>query len=577
MKKILLSVLVGASAFAASAITVDQLTQWGGYAMEIPYGGADRGGGALWSNANIKVEKSGSGLKISGIMTGLVDDKGLTLTVNNYNSSSNSFTVNDEATLTKADGSFGASIYGLNKNYTYYSTQYGYYYDYSNTSLKCTVTQPDEYRYVITIPSCELASSTFNIQLNSIQIMVFKANAVATDICNGESRTYPIGYYENGNAIQILNLGNEGANYYVSASRYSMANNGFYRVEGSYDANDNITLASQYAFSTGVINVEKQKYNYSGYQDPWYQYYDGVKTWMFKGSDNNFASSKSTITGKRYDTGEISHIFNEKNHWVSDGGTVKTMSDAVLVTLDDYAVYSGSTYDDACTNTVITMKEGVDLTHAVELTIGTGDMDFAYANHTDADGTLHRQLILNALIHSRENTDYVKDYDLYVVPARLGSVDTWSDADHDHEKGHVNGYCIAKGISAESVSRAADDEIPVSIDLNTENGDEVPLLAEGANHNSFYLKANYSNANLHPTFHSLVSMPITTSVGEILGGSDVDIRVAGGEIVVSGAENVEVYTVSGTQVYAGGEGSVAVQPGMYVVKAGQTVKKVVVK
>lgn len=198
MKKFLLS-LIACAAVTASAVaapTVDQLVQWGGYAMELPYGGIDRGGLALWSNANIRIVKTGTNsFNITNVFSGLVGD-GFTIKVTNYDSSTGAFTIADETGCYQENGSFGVSIYGLNTSDQNYNSTYGYYYEYSNSSLSCKVSERDANMYQIRIPACELANETLNVQLNSICFYVFNANAVAADVYNNEAREYPIGYYE---------------------------------------------------------------------------------------------------------------------------------------------------------------------------------------------------------------------------------------------------------------------------------------------------------------------------------------------------------------------------------------------
>lgn len=89
--------------------------------------------------------------------------------------------------------------------------------------------------------------------------------------------------------------------YYCDVvSKKNINNRGFFFTEGTIDADGNITLNEQYAFSTGAINMEKQQYNYSGYYDPWYYGYDDIKVWKIRGAtDGVFSTPKSTILGKK--------------------------------------------------------------------------------------------------------------------------------------------------------------------------------------------------------------------------------------------------------------------------------------
>lgn len=68
-----------------------------------------------------------------------------------------------------------------------------------------------------------------------------------------------------------------------------------------------------------------------------------------------------------------------------------------------------------------------------------------------------------------------------------------------------------------------------------------------------------------------------TSIDDITSNNALTVKAGNGEIAVSGAQHVEVYTLSGVCIYSGAEGNVAVAPGIYVVKADGTVRKVTVK
>ena len=71
---------------------------------------------------------------------------------------------------------------------------------------------------------------------------------------------------------------------------------------------------------------------------------------------------------------------------------------------------------------------------------------------------------------------------------------------------------------------------------------------------------------------------VTSIEAPLIGSHEAVIAGGTGEITVGGTDSlVEVFTLSGAKAYSGAAGTIAVAPGIYLVKAGTQVKKVSVK
>ncbi len=237
------------------------------------------------------------------------------------------------------------------------------------------------------------------------------------------------------------------------------------------------------------------------------------------------------------------------------------------------------------------------MTHDVELGIET----YGYGISGEDKG---KYIYLRGALYPVEgtSTQYVDGYELMIVP---GWHDSAAGSDFAHELGHTNGFNIedpkyyhhakyelteATGLRHAVARRAAegktDEEIAAELNSGLNFNRMIPEadlpVADPNGHYTIYVKTNYTPASgLKPTYHALsyVSDENTTSIDEVLGSTDdAVIAVRNGEIVVNGTDSlVEVFTLSGAKAYSGAAGTIAVAPGIYLVKAGTQVKKVSVK
>ena len=577
MKKFLLSVLVGASAFAASAYTASDFVGkvcgqiWLGNEMNTTAGLRNCYGvfEADPSNANNVILKgfnqfdkavftvSGSSLKLVNA------EGGFNVVDPTDNSTYEVFTVASQGKWFQVN---------------YYQSRYYYnWYGPTGASWTGTIQELPAYDCLkVSFSSAALAfikdvtfQEMFDISKKAF-FYVYDANGIQQMQTSNGAKENPIrvslrSSSEEGMQLGIHNFAEKGWSFRHPDDELvvEMINGG---VVANVDADGNVTIDDQPI--TGVSKTTGyETYSGGGYWVSPYITYTGND--RIRKTDNGGA-----ITGKYVSNGLT---VSGENLWHKDhAGDLEVYEDA-NITLDSWVLY-----------------RDLETSSRNMLTVNANSMDFMLPDtpsatmkvdkfgFNDEDGLYVKGELINVA-----NDRMVESYEIYAVPGKYTKI-TDNGFDCHPEHGHSNaisltGYdytlnpanAAAKIVSKDN--RTFEKLLPPSV-----------MLANGWDLNNkeytFYVRFNFKSSAVSRAagavgFGAMGSSGdgTVTSVGEILGGSDVDIRVAGGEIVVSGAENVEVYTVSGTQVYAGGEGSVAVQPGMYVVKAGQTVKKVVVK
>lgn len=437
-----------------------------------------------------------------------------------------------------------------------------------------------------------------NYCFTTMQLFVFEANATAYRLNASNEIIDSFGVRVTPNSsntsMEILNWNNYGLNYQNQATNNS---NGYINVFTTAPTYNQIECAisgntlsipfQKEAGLTGGISKDYGRFYVSALFDQHANYYNkGYGTGIWFQENTNLWNANSFISGSTDQTAitgsikpDVSHVFDDVKWTAQDGGKLLTYDTPVYEFGPSKVMFFSATkflnieYSDQVNKTIIIPNGTQDVTHSATLEIGNGSDDFVYT-YFKKGNEWKKELKLNATITNRTNSQYVDSYDLYVVPQNVGSVDTWSTSDHHATKGHAQGVCIAQGIKG-AVSRSSDGDVPVAVHLT---GDAVPALNATGN-NTLYLKANYTpESGLAPTFHSLISSPITTGVETVdMGDENVKVIVKGNELAVSGAQHVEIYTLSGTEVYAGGEGVITVGTGIYVVKAGDVVKKVIVK
>lgn len=228
-----------------------------------------------------------------------------------------------------------------------------------------------------------------------------------------------------------------------------------------------------------------------------------------------------------------------------------------------------------------------DITHDVALS----NAEFGWGKISDDDPNdyiyLCGEIIPSSDIHERVEADH---YELYAVAGLYNNVSSsdFSNAD----LGHKSGACIdneeyytsfVPHTYTEAQTFAASEVVEPEIELN--EGLKYNLLFPASvvgtttNEVTLYVKTVYKDNTLAPTYHALTAIdsPTTGVIDQLHEGGEI-ITVIKGAIVIAGSDgNAAVTTASGTVLYQGGDSTVDVAPGMYIVRAGKTVRKVIVR
>lgn len=201
---------------------------------------------------------------------------------------------------------------------------------------------------------------------------------------------------------------------------------------------------------------------------------------------------------------------------------------------------------------------------------------------TGADGVYRDYVKADFTLTEKDDfcSDYTTHYDVYYV---------------EGEYTHAANVPVAKAKKIQTVvfddntktySFSCDLEYPEGY-VPTENPTEEQKY-------TFFVVANYnaalmadaqtkaatngSAAHLESTYHALttVGKPLPTAL-EGLGMADAQIKVVAGAVVVEGFDGVvEVYNAQGACVYTGTDSRIELNGGVYIVRAGTKVAKVVI-
>lgn len=263
------------------------------------------------------------------------------------------------------------------------------------------------------------------------------------------------------------------------------------------------------------------------------------------------------------------------NHWVSNGGTCRTYLSSGK--LEGFPTFS---------YVVHYMLDGELIRFDSSSAYGDGSLDMSEDVTLDIEhnivkfGADDKHVFIESDMNINQNDMYVDSYELWIVPGTFseGSV---TGTNFNHENGHNKGTLVMHVDADEmngngaSKTRAVNDThkfwkyIPKS-EITYKNAQ---------NKYSFYIKANYKpETGLKPTFHGLTTVTddVITGIENIESEEAVSIK-CGNNMISVDAQSVQVYTTTGSLIYDGKGGDIAVDGGIYIVKVGSTVSKVVVR
>lgn len=300
------------------------------------------------------------------------------------------------------------------------------------------------------------------------------------------------------------------------------------------------------------------------------------------------------ITGQYTPGKPVHQVFND-NYWVSDGGQTKTYENA-NIHLDKVAYYTTNT------NSYLAKADEIDIPYDYEITHQVDFDQVAVAYHANHPGEEQDVLWIKGQLDasSIKNAMYVDHYELHLLPGSYTTVS--GDEFNNADKGHDNGLNISdesfhhayypNDIATYAEGDKTDAEKAQEVIDANSNGqfcrlvkksdfDTAGIEMDPNNQYTLYLKTVYTGASdLEPTFHALTSVNgTTTGVDNIVNEENIaDINVNGATVTISGSNgNALVVTTSGVVVYQGGDNTVTLTPGMYIVRADKLTKRIIIK
>lgn len=401
---------------------------------------------------------------------------------------------------------------------------------------------------------------------NSVHIFVMEPGAEAVEYLNGiESARYPVSFSRNGNSVTIGNLMEYGLMY---ENKEDTSSNSSKKTVTLNIADNGTDVTMEPLVSGGFWTYYRVGYRTVNYQ--------GTRCYGYWVSDSGEGYIRYTggeiSNGNIYDvTGQIvngdktpEHI-TAPNYWTpQDNGSLKTFVNSEKIELGYMqTVYSNSigSPEREADRIEIIPYDGInrEVTHSASLNI---------SNMVINPGS--GRLTLDAEICNRKDNDYIKDYDLFVIPAEHHTSINSASFIHDSENGHANAVKIANiPVTARTAT------VDASVDIHDKA--LTDKLLSKPTEKTFFLRANYAPGHqLHSTFHALTpNSDVITGLAETTVGR-LEIAVNSGSITVAVAGDtiIEVYTPAGALVYSGEEGTIELAPGMYIVRAGTLTEKV---
>lgn len=200
---------------------------------------------------------------------------------------------------------------------------------------------------------------------------------------------------------------------------------------------------------------------------------------------------------------------------------------------------------------------------------------------------------------SVKNPGYVDHYELHIIPGEHSDDEVTNAAFMNRDKGHDLAVNISDPKYYESSYPT--EEAPAAVKAMADNADAAQAAnsdgrflrkisaqelkdanAYNADHKyTVYLKAVYTgDSGLEPSFHALHSLgePVVTGLDNIYGDVKGNVGVNGTTVTLSNtADKGMIATTTGTIVYQGGDATVDLAPGVYVVRAGSYVGKIIIR
>lgn len=411
-------------------------------------------------------------------------------------------------------------------------------------------------------------------------------------------RTYPVhvtmDYAKN--TCTIKNFANQG--YMLQASKAQNKSH----LTGKINQTDHTITFSE---TPGYINQGIYADSYSNYDLYNVEYklctWDGIVT-------NSSSDGKGVVTPgavAKYDERNEVHHNDIEHGWVTNGGKRRTWGSETIWFEDPILFFNKSHRSNRPGNVPYDLGTGfknwnhmynMPKSSAVyyDMVIGedvTLDINLKINNY----GVDDKNVYVNATMNELKNYQHVDHYELYIVPGKFNSI-TDAEFNHHLETGHVNAICASDYANTWTPKNRVADINPDAARPNGGVGEHtfnvvIPASALGGATDkdkgyTVFVKAIYkdksaynASTDLTPTFHNLAYVNTTTTgVESITEPEAAKVYAVAGNIVIEGSEAAaEVYAASGALVYSGADRTIAVTPGVYIVRLGDTATKLVVK
>lgn len=399
---------------------------------------------------------------------------------------------------------------------------------------------------------------------NGFSLYVFDTNATATEYQgNMASDMYNVDVViddsKTEDNITIKNFLNQGMSYSIDTNSFKYGVNW---VTGTLDK-ENGTVYFPIQDIAGDIDFGfigdgsdydtflGDGYFFSDGPEGYWFVYDGVGIYPWQLIDaSSFTGDSAYGVEGTYSQGKGTHTGTTK--WVSNGGDCKTTI-SNIIDLGSTGIY-GSYYGDVIASADRIVIEGkTESTASVEMKIARASY---WEEYGEASG----------FITASANTEAVDHFDIYAVEGNYSSIYDGNFRD-DAEKGHVNAFLVHDGSKENELNYAFQDTFMRTIGKTN----------DGAKNFTFFVKTNYKpETGLAPTFHAMTTYSAENAAEEIAAAESARINAANGMITILGSdEEVSVYNAAGAVVYQGYDREIPVAAGVYVVRLGETVKKVV--
>lgn len=406
-------------------------------------------------------------------------------------------------------------------------------------------------------------ATLYDIQcFNGFTMYAFPCNANAEEQANGFlADSYPVDLQINKDgSFHVKNFLNQGMKYEVDANSLQY---GIGWVEGAIDfTTGEVVIPIQDIAGTTDFGFIGDLSDYDSFLGDGLFFSDGPEGYWFVYLGTMFypwtivdastfdrnGPSAAAISGT-YSTGTGKHTGNTR--WASNDGDCKTNVNTII-DLGPIGLYA-SEYGD-----LIATADNTKITAASEQTTSV-DLKIAFARYWDGKATVMGQ------VTSTANDDKVDHYDVYAVEGRYTSIYDGGFA-VDNSIGHRNAVLVYDG------SQAQEKDYLFMDGYFTFNGANT-----GLRDFTFFVKTNYKpETGLEPTFHAMTPFSASNDAAEIELTEGADVTGANGVITIKGTDvEATVYNAAGAVVYQGYDREIPATAGVYVVRLGNTVKKVV--